>query len=602
MSRKVFLICVVVFCVKCVYAQFDANTTIRNKQRVNYIYNFTGYITWSNLEEKEAFKIGVFGNDKAALIKEFREVAIRKKIKNLPVEVVHITSVDQIKAVEILYIHKDDKLGIEAILPRLAMSELLLVSENYPFRESMINFMEFENEFHFDVNEKHINDAGLLVSPQLLTFSIQQQKDWEEIFEQLEEEQEKIEAQTNQLELLNEEIQRQKDRLDTQRAQIRLQQRNINAQEGDIEAKREELASKLKEIDRQQQELSNLQRRINEKNNETFRLTNTLDRQEDSIQFRKRQLFGQRHKIAEQEQRILNQVDAISEQDRVLDSQLERLRSQGLLIYVFLVIICVILALIFFAWRQYRRKKKSEEEVRIQNQKLIALNESLDSFVYRVSHDLKAPVINVKNMITMLKDHAQPEEESLVPKIIENLELSSNRLDVTITDLLELSRIEKVDEIRDHIQLKDVVDSILPEYQDELESVGAKVEMTFNDDGAYSSFAEMASVMQNLLTNSIKYRMKDRPLVIKVETREKNGRMLLDYSDNGQGIDLEKFEGKLFAMFQRFTSDQSISGTGVGMYIIKRLIDKNNGEIKLESEPNKGLRYLITLPSKLQKP
>ena len=111
----------------------------------------------------------------------------------------------------------------------------------------------------------------------------------------------------------------------------------------------------------------------------------------------------------------------------------------------------------------------------------------------------------------------------------------------------------------------------------------------------------MVSVLQNLLTNSIKYRRLDVPLVIKVATYDENGTMKVDYRDNGQGIDLKQFEGKLFSMFQRFTSDQSISGTGVGMYIIKRLIDKNNGKVKLESEPNKGLRYLITLPSKLPK-
>lgn len=581
--------------------RFEVNKSIRNKQRVNYIYNFTDYITWSNLSTQTTFRIGIFGNDQQALIDEFEKVATKKKIKNLPVEVVNITSLNDLKGIEILYIHKQSKLDIKSVLPKLALKEVLLVSENYLFRESMINFMEFENEFHFDVNETHINDAGLLVSPQLLTFSIQQQKDWQAIFEQLEVEQKIIERQTNELESLNVEIDLQKEHLEAQRIQIKQQQINLNLQEGDIEAKKNELEGKLAEINRQQNQLGVLQKRINSQNDEAYRLTNTLDRQEDSIHFRKQQLLKQRHTMLEQEQRILNQTNAINDQDEELNSQLGRLRSQGLLIYVFLGIIVVILALIYFAWREYKRKKKSEAEVISQNQKLLALNESLDSFVYRVSHDLKAPVINVKNMISMLKDHTKEDEHSLVPKIIENLELSSNRLDLTITDLLELSKIEKVDEIRDQIRIKDVLQSILPEYQDELDSIGAKVNLSFQDNGTYSSFSEMASVLQNLLTNSIKYRRKDLPLVIDVATKDKNGKMIIDYRDNGQGIDLKKFEGKLFSMFQRFTSDQSITGTGVGMYIVKRLIDKNNGKVKLESQPNNGLRYLITLPSKAPK-
>ena len=580
---------------------FDTNISIRNKQRVNYIYNFTDYITWSNISEKTVFKIGIYGEDQQEFTNEFRKVAALKRVKNLPVEVVNITDLSLIEELDILYIHERSKLELNTILPRLALSGVLLVSENYPFRQSMINFMEFESEFHFDVNKTHINEAGLLVSPQLLTFSIQQQKDWEDIFEQLEEEQEKIEVQTNKLEVLNEEIELQKSRLDAQRAQIKSQQQNLNEQEGDIEVKKRELAGKLAEIDRQRRELSNLQDRINTQNSEAFRLTNTLESQEDSIQFRKRELLVQQHKMSEQEQRLVSQVDAINEQDQQLNTQLGRLRSQGLLIYVFLGIILIILGLILFAWREYRRKKKSEKEVKIQNKKLLELNESLDSFVYRVSHDLKAPVINVKNMIAMLKDHTEVDEESLVPKIIENLELSSDRLDLTITDLLALSKIEKVDEIRDQIQIEEVLLSILPEYQDELDSIGAKVELNFMDQGTYSSFSEMASVLQNLLTNSIKYRRRDVPLIINVTSRDKEGKMVVDYSDNGLGIDLKQFEGKLFSMFQRFTSDQSISGTGVGMYIIKRLVDKNNGSVELTSEPNKGLRYLITLPSKIPK-
>ncbi|NVK66456.1 MAG: DUF4154 domain-containing protein [Flavobacteriales bacterium] len=577
----------------------ETNKSIRNKQRVNYIYNITDYITWSHLDNNTAFRIGVFGKDQESLIEEFKKVAAKKRIKNLPVRVVKITNVSEIKDLEIVYIHKRDKLKMEDILPQLTMEEVLLVSENYPFRVSMINFMEFENEFHFDVNVKNINNAGLLVSPQLLTFSIQQQKDWEEIFEKLELEQEVIEEQTNELKELNREIEHQQLQLDAQREQIRLQQRSLVEQLEEIRIRKEELENKLEEINVQQRELARLKRQVGEKSEETTRLTNTLNQQEDTIEYRKRLLMRQKHKALEQEQRILSQVQAINNQEKELDNQLGRLRSQGLLIYVFSIIIVIILALIILAWRQYKRKKRSEAEVRIQNKKLMALNESLDSFVYRVSHDLKAPVINVKNMVSMLKENTEEQENNtLTTKIIENLELSSNRLDLTITDLLELSRIEKVEEEREKVNIQEVFNTILKEYERELKEIGAIVKTSFQDSGTYSSSAELSSVFQNLLTNSIKYRSKNRPLEIVLSTRNREGVTVLDYKDNGQGIDLKKFEGKLFSMFQRFTSDQSISGTGVGMYIIKRLIDKNNGSISLESEPDKGLRYLITLPAK----
>ncbi len=336
----------------------ETNRSIRNKQRVNYIYSFTQYITWSNLENKKSFKIGVYGKDQQALINELKKVAIVKKIKKLPVEVVRITNSSEIKELEILYIHEKSKVELETIIPKLALKEVLLVSENYPFRKSMINFMEFENELHFDVNKIQINNAGLLVSPQLLKFSIQQQKDWEEIFERLEEEQNKIEVQLNELENLNAEIERQKSRMDAQRTQIKKQQRNLIKQEGDIEEKQRELEGKLNEIDRQKVELSNLQKLINRQNDQAFRLKHTLDRQKDSVEVRKHQLLVQRRTMLDQEGLILKQVREISNQDKTLNTQIQELRSQGLLIYVFLVIIIIILALIFFAWREYKRKRK----------------------------------------------------------------------------------------------------------------------------------------------------------------------------------------------------------------------------------------------------
>ncbi|XP_020908914.2 uncharacterized protein LOC110246868, partial [Exaiptasia diaphana] len=246
-------------------------------------------------------------------------------------------------------------------------------------------------------------------------------------------------------------------------------------------------------------------------------------------------------------------------------------------------LLVVIAVLAYFAFREYRRKKKSERHVKHQNERLVALNDSLDSFVYRVSHDLKSPVINVKNMISMLKEYQTDDQDPLVPEIIKNLDLSSHRLETTITDLLELSRIERVEEEKEKVNIREVFHEILPEYQEQIQRIGGEVVESFNGGEIfYGSKAEMNSILQNLLTNSIKYRSENRALRIEIGTKpDKEKMMQMTFADNGQGLDLKQFEGKLFGMFQRFTSDTSISGTGVGMYIIKKLVDKNKGKIVL---------------------
>lgn len=576
---------------------FQDKESIRNKQRVNYIYSLTDYITWSEFAGNETFTIGVLGADETKLVEAFRETAERKPVKKKRVEIIQFSSVEQLRNTQVLYVHKRQGIDLNGLLAQLKGSETLLVTENYGFRESMINFIEFGNELHFDVSEEKINQAGLLVSPQLLKFSIQQQNDWEELFRKIEEEEKLVESQKSELEKLNEEIALQERRMDAQREQIRKQQQRLNEQEKSIREREEELNDRDTELRAQRMQLGTLKSAVNRTNLESLKLAESLVDQNAAIESGRREIREQEEIIAEQAGEITKQEMDLAEQEEALDNRLEQIRKQGYLIVIFVVLSLLIALLGFFVYRGYRRSRKRAREIKVKNEKLVALNESLDSFVYRVSHDLKSPVINVKNMITMLREHQDNEQDPIVPKIIDNLDLSSNRLETTITDLLELSRIERVEETKEMVNIQEVFEEIYLEYKKELSDIGATVERKF-DSGQefYGSKVELVSILQNLLTNSIKYRSKSRDLRIVVGTEKKGQETLLTFGDNGQGIDLDRFGEKLFGMFQRFTTDSKVSGTGVGMYIIKKLVEKNSGLIRLEEASDQGLIYFITLP------
>ena len=134
------------------YGQTPAEKeTIRNKQRINYIYNISNYVTWDKFKKTESFTIGVLGEFEESLITEFVLKAKQTKIKNLPVSIKYFKSLNEITATQILYVHERHGYDINKILEKAYVNNTLLISENYPFRVSMINFIELGNDFHFEI-------------------------------------------------------------------------------------------------------------------------------------------------------------------------------------------------------------------------------------------------------------------------------------------------------------------------------------------------------------------------------------------------------------------------------------------------------------------
>lgn len=574
---------------------FDQKESIRNKQRVNYVFNFTDYITWEDIGE--TFDIAVLGVSESGLIEEFKMASKSRKLKERKITIKHYSTVNDIQDAEILYVHQRQGFDLTSVLPKMYENHTLLVTENYGYDESMINFIEFGGEFHFTVSTNRIHNAGLLVAPRLLSFSITQQGDWEVVFNRLKEEEQLVETQSAELYRLKNLISEQQELLNSLKARVIAQREELGDQNVAIKNSIKLLDEQSAEISAQKRELEILQRQVVSSNHEKVLLSESLKVQNREYEERQNQIGQQTELISKQEINIQRQKDSLKQQQEQLNSQFDRIERQGYLIFIFVSLFLLIVLLAFFVRREYKRKRRSEYRVKLQNERLVALNESLDSFVYRVSHDLKAPVVNVQNMVNMLEEYNGDRE--MTEKIISNLNLSAKRLETTITDLLELSRIERAQEDHELVELNELIFNLISEYNDRITEVGGKADLNLSKAiQCHVSKVELESIFQNLLTNSIKYRSPERDLLIQISTFQQKDSVTIEYADNGKGIDLEKFEGKLFEMFQRFTNDNSIPGTGVGMYIIKKLVEKNNGKVTISSELNQGLKYKIVFPKK----
>lgn len=570
---------------------------IRNKQRVSYVYNFTNYIDWEQIESNTIFKIGILGTEEEDLIKEFKTVAAKKTIKSLPVAIKSFQSIESIEPTHILYLNAKYDYDINQILALSYLNNCLLITEGYPFQISMINFIELDNEFHFEMSEGKINRAQLLVDPALASFSIRSTADWNLLYDKLQNEKSTVKEQKVELDRLGVKIKEQKQEIVNQQEQLQQTINEIENQQLLLSKQEKIILEKNNAINKQVNRLTMLTKKIEEQLKINKNLVEVFQNQQDSIFNQQEKINTQNATLSAQNEAINQKELEIAQKNDTLKIKLSEIEQQRFLLYMSVAFIILIISFSIIVYRSYIRRKKSEQALQVKNKELIALNRSLDSFTYRVSHDLKAPVINVQNMIKMLEKFTDKSAHPMTEKIFENLHLSSNRLQQMITDLLELTRIERVKEQKTSFELHKLTTEIADEFKDEIKTINGKLEINISTDlTLYASTVEIGSIFRNLLTNSIKYRAKERNLSVKIDAQVVQKECKITYQDNGTGIDIAKFKDKLFGMFERFSSDSKIAGTGVGMYIIKKMVDNNEGTIELDSELGNGLVYTFHFP------
>jgi signal transduction histidine kinase len=234
-----------------------------------------------------------------------------------------------------------------------------------------------------------------------------------------------------------------------------------------------------------------------------------------------------------------------------------------------------------------------KQELEALNEQLKVKNDSLDSFVYRVSHDLKAPLINIISLLSLVKRRTSQEDKSL-QKTLGFIDSSVIKLQTTIYDLLEVSRIERnLKEEKEDIDIDLLVDNIKEELSEQIRLKDVVILTDFREGGTsvYFAKANIKSIFSNLISNAIKYYDPSRQPVIKISTRATDDYLQLKIEDNGMGIDLERHGDKLYNMFSRFHNH--VEGSGVGLYIVNKLVKDNGGKIEIESKPSKGTAFTI---------
>lgn len=222
--------------------------------------------------------------------------------------------------------------------------------------------------------------------------------------------------------------------------------------------------------------------------------------------------------------------------------------------------------------------------------KLKNLNEELENFTYHASHDFRAPLTTIQGLVAL--GLRQDSDIKTSHKYFELIKDRINHLDILLKDLTSISYNKEIKVSQSRFLFREEIDSILKDYPTEKSSVRLEI----NDlNEFHSDSVRLKTILRNLIQNSFKYStLEDRKANIRLKINVYPNYASVLLQDNGIGID-QQFKGKIFDMFFRATA--SSTGTGLGLYIVKSMLEKLHGRISVESTVNNGTTFLLTIPN-----
>ncbi|MCF6352952.1 MAG: MASE1 domain-containing protein [Cyclobacteriaceae bacterium] len=240
---------------------------------------------------------------------------------------------------------------------------------------------------------------------------------------------------------------------------------------------------------------------------------------------------------------------------------------------------------------EIKAREKTEKKIRISNNELRKTNEELDNFVYKVSHDLRAPISSILGLVNIAKSDNSTKNMLIC---IQQIEKSAIIQDNFIKDIIELTKNARVKPKAEKINFEQLIQETFDYLKYSMNSIPSKPKIHLHQDKVfYSDLNRMKVIFNNIISNSIKYSDPTKAK-INIDIEVMNGHAKINIGDNGNGID-KKYQNDVFKMFFRATDKNA--GSGLGLYIVKETVQKLRGDVSLESELNKGTTLKMRLPN-----
>ena len=234
------------------------------------------------------------------------------------------------------------------------------------------------------------------------------------------------------------------------------------------------------------------------------------------------------------------------------------------------------------------------QEIRRTNEQLVSAYEELESFSYTVSHDLRAPLRSIKSYAEILEEDYSETLDDFGRSALDTIVTNVGRMNEFINDILEFSRLGRSNLRMDTNSLDQLLDNV---WRDVTAAYGEKVTLRVDNqhDLLPGDRRMLHQVILNLIGNSVKYARPVPDAYVAVASKLTEAGIQLDISDNGIGFDM-KHADRIFGVFNRLVSEDDYEGTGVGLAVVQRIVEKHGGTITVSSELNRGTCFSIVVP------
>jgi light-regulated signal transduction histidine kinase (bacteriophytochrome) len=239
-------------------------------------------------------------------------------------------------------------------------------------------------------------------------------------------------------------------------------------------------------------------------------------------------------------------------------------------------------------------RKQIEHEQTQLTQELSKQNKELQQFSYIVSHNLRAPVVNIRSFLDLLEMSAIEDEWN--KEILSKLDIAIERLEGTLGDLINAISFRKDSIIpKTEIDLETFSRGVVSSIEHQFNNADTQISVDFSLAPAVSYLpSHLENILLNLFTNAIKYKKPQVPLKLQLKSYREEPYTIIEIKDNGLGIDLTKYEDRIFGLYQRFHENVS-DGKGIGLYLIKNQLKALGGDLQIQSKVGFGSTFKVLI-------
>ena len=288
------------------------------------------------------------------------------------------------------------------------------------------------------------------------------------------------------------------------------------------------------------------------------------------------EILAQNEEITAQNEEISSQNDELHKSKKIIEEQQVKLKLRNEELSAELV--------------------EQNAELKNTNKLLIGQNNKLEQFAYIISHNLRAPIARLLGLGYLINKTENEQEKAGIVNLMIN---SSEELNEVIDDMSHVLLIQKPgSKVFENVSFEHILDKVKKTLRHEI--IENHVTLSTDFSGAkevYSLPLYIENIFYNLISNAIKYQHEDRHPILEINTRKDGDDIVLTFTDNGLGIDLDRDGEKLFSLYKRFHFH--VEGKGLGLYLVKNQVETLGGSIRVESQLNKGTTFTIKFKSNI---